>query len=124
MTIDAVLDHDLIALRFGNVCVPGIHSLSNRVGVGPVVIHVLPRPLFLKRGIIGGLIEILQLLHLCISGSHALRISSEDRKSVVSGKSVSVRVDIGGRRIIKKKKNSNNYRGNLKTTYNICKTLH
>src|SRR3546814_15815392 len=28
-----------------------------------------------------------------------------DRKSVVSGKSVSVRVDLGGRRIIKKKKN-------------------
>src|SRR3546814_14416203 len=31
---------------------------------------------------------------------HALR----DRKSVVSGKSVTVRVDLGGRRIIKKKK--------------------
>src|SRR3546814_16610914 len=31
-----------------------------------------------------------------------------DRKSVVSGKSVSVRVDLGGRRIIKKKKKSNN----------------
>src|SRR3546814_15786334 len=29
-----------------------------------------------------------------------------DRKSVVSGKSVSVRVDIGGRRIIKKKNNT------------------
>src|SRR3546814_17419048 len=29
----------------------------------------------------------------------------EDRKSVVSGKSVSVRVDLGGGRIIKKKKN-------------------
>src|SRR3546814_18404779 len=29
---------------------------------------------------------------------------SEDRKSVVSGKSVSVRVDLGGRRLIKKKK--------------------
>src|SRR3546814_20246647 len=28
----------------------------------------------------------------------------EDRKSVVSGKSVSVRVDLGGRRIIKQKK--------------------
>src|SRR3546814_8993115 len=28
---------------------------------------------------------------------------SRDRKSVVSGKSVSVRVDLGGRRIIKKK---------------------
>src|SRR3546814_15608241 len=30
-----------------------------------------------------------------------------DRKSVASGKSVSVRVDLGGRRIIKKKKNYN-----------------
>src|SRR3546814_13244523 len=30
-----------------------------------------------------------------------------DRKSVVEGKSVSVRVDLGGRRIIKKKKNKN-----------------
>src|SRR3546814_11586914 len=30
--------------------------------------------------------------------------SGIDRKSVVSGKSVSVRVDLGGRRIIKKKK--------------------
>src|SRR3546814_19238027 len=32
------------------------------------------------------------------------RRSAADRKSVVSGKSVSVRVDLGGRRIIKKKK--------------------
>src|SRR3546814_20947498 len=31
----------------------------------------------------------------------------EDRKSVVSGKSVSVRVDLGGRRIITKKKQNN-----------------
>src|SRR3546814_1535528 len=31
-------------------------------------------------------------------------IGTLDRKSVVSGKSVSVRVDLGGRRIIKKKK--------------------
>src|SRR3546814_12040563 len=30
-----------------------------------------------------------------------------DRKSVASGKSVSVRVDLGGRRIIKNKKNNN-----------------
>src|SRR3546814_18912700 len=35
---------------------------------------------------------------------HAV-VPSEDRKSVVSGKSVSVRVNLGGRRIIKKKKN-------------------
>src|SRR3546814_21111418 len=32
----------------------------------------------------------------------------QDRKSVVSGKSVSVRVDLGGRRILKKKNNSTN----------------
>src|SRR3546814_19813757 len=32
-------------------------------------------------------------------------VQRRDRKSVVSGKSVSVRVDLGGRRIIKKKKN-------------------
>src|SRR3546814_12046256 len=32
----------------------------------------------------------------------ALRAAGLDRKSVVSGKSVSVRVDLGGRRIIKK----------------------
>src|SRR3546814_12879314 len=31
-----------------------------------------------------------------------------NRKSVVEGKSVSVRVDLGGRRIIKKKKNTTN----------------
>src|SRR3546814_15501413 len=31
-------------------------------------------------------------------------LANLDRKSVVSGKSVSVRVDLGGRRIIKKKK--------------------
>src|SRR3546814_12709992 len=34
----------------------------------------------------------------------ARTIAALDRKSVVSGKSVSVRVDLGGRRIIKKKK--------------------
>src|SRR3546814_11608611 len=33
-----------------------------------------------------------------------VRLQTRDRKSVVSGKSVSVRVDLGGRRIIKKKK--------------------
>src|SRR3546814_13645411 len=36
-------------------------------------------------------------------GWHHRRRIEGDRKSVVSGKSVSVRVDLGGRRIIKKK---------------------
>src|SRR3546814_17822016 len=34
---------------------------------------------------------------------HDAMLTPEDRKSVVEGKSVSVRVDLGGRRIIKKK---------------------
>src|SRR3546814_14539617 len=37
----------------------------------------------------------------------SLRRLAQDRKSVVSGKSVSVRVDLGGRRIINKKKLTN-----------------
>src|SRR3546814_16069878 len=41
-------------------------------------------------------------------GTATVRPGSEDRKSVVSGKSVSVRVDLGGRRLIKKKKNKLN----------------
>src|SRR3546814_7274183 len=40
----------------------------------------------------------------------ALRRHEADRKSVVSGKSVSVRVDLGGRRIIKKQKNHKSYK--------------
>src|SRR3546814_11368525 len=37
-------------------------------------------------------------------GSILAGVVGRDRKSVVSGKGVSVRVDLGGRRIIKKKK--------------------
>src|SRR3546814_12912770 len=39
-----------------------------------------------------------------LTGAPPGYVGSKDRKSVVSGKSVSVRVDLGGRRIIKKKK--------------------
>src|SRR3546814_17412954 len=39
-----------------------------------------------------------------VNGNIGYQGQGRDRKSVVSGKSVSVRVDIGGRRIIKKKK--------------------
>src|SRR3546814_14682234 len=38
-------------------------------------------------------------------GQRAAYLVAQDRKSVVSGKSVSVRVDLGGRRIIKQTKN-------------------
>src|SRR3546814_15833821 len=41
-----------------------------------------------------------------------------DRKSVVSGKSVSVRVELGGRRIIKKKNKQKHRNNTLRTTKN------
>src|SRR3546814_15373533 len=64
-------------------------------------------------------------LHLLAALEHGLRVADhvgveavrhfvaegverEDRKSVVLGKSGSVRVDLGGRRILKKKKNKTN----------------
>src|SRR3546814_11115303 len=40
-------------------------------------------------------------------GAAPMYLKGQDRKRVVSGKSVSVRVDLGGRRIIKKKKYKN-----------------
>src|SRR3546814_13452225 len=43
----------------------------------------------------------------------------QDRKSVVEGKSVSVRVDFGGRRIIKKKKKPTNNHKPKRNTDNI-----
>src|SRR3546814_14638328 len=46
---------------------------------------------------------------MCHHRWHGSSASPQDRKSVVSGKSVSVRVDLGGRRIIKKK--------NIKSTH-------
>src|SRR3546814_19373621 len=45
--------------------------------------------------------EVLSALYLLLA-SGPLFVHIADRKSVVSGKSVSVRVDLGGRRIIKK----------------------
>src|SRR3546814_21169587 len=45
------------------------------------------------------------ILSRCDSGDRRKR----DRKSVVKGKSVSVRVDIGGSRLIKKKTQNKNY---------------
>src|SRR3546814_11709730 len=42
----------------------------------------------------------------CANLKASAKIQGLDRKSVVKGKSVSVRVDLGGRRLIKKKRQS------------------
>src|SRR3546814_13283447 len=46
-----------------------------------------------------------------------------DRKSVVWGKSVSVRVDLGGRRIIKKKRKKLQQRKDQLDTYNLSSPI-
>src|SRR3546814_13124259 len=43
--------------------------------------------------------------NLAVAQNNSRAVRSADRKSVGEGQSVSVRVDLGGRRIIKKKKN-------------------
>src|SRR3546814_16450862 len=45
----------------------------------------------------------------------AERIETLDRKSVVEGKSVDIRVDLGGRRIIKKKKQKKYKKNSIRT---------
>src|SRR3546814_13094999 len=54
-----------------------------------------------KPGVLYSICSCAYLLHAGAIGR--VRAAGTDRKSVVSGKSVSVRVDLGGRRIIKKK---------------------
>src|SRR3546814_19196917 len=44
-----------------------------------------------------------------IAAEHHRGVAGTDRKSVVSGKSVSVRVDLGGRRILKKQTTCNDH---------------
>src|SRR3546814_12077098 len=52
--------------------------------------------------------------------SGAVRPRRKDRKSVVSGKSVSVRVDLGGRRIIKKKNSASRVELSLAYSAHYC----
>src|SRR3546814_18210986 len=55
-----------------------------------------------KTGRVGGKATAEQSMKILVTGGGGL-----DRKSVVEGKRVSVRVDLGGRRIVKKKKKAN-----------------
>src|SRR3546814_17316781 len=51
----------------------------------------------------GGALVVAAVLLPAVIGFAGLGVDLTDRKSVVSGKSVSVRVDLGGRRIINKR---------------------
>src|SRR3546814_19733190 len=57
-------------------------------------------------------IESETLRYSCGIPGQSLAYKLGDRQSVVQGKSVSVRVDLGGRRIIKKKKHTQTYKYN------------
>src|SRR3546814_15561227 len=73
---------------------------ARRGGLGDAGLALCPHPLLRKH------LLVLRLQHRRRRAQAAARrLSDRDRKSVVSGKSVSVRVDLGGPRIIKKKHN-------------------
>src|SRR3546814_20715156 len=62
-----------------------------------------------SHGAVALLLSDRRAFHAIARGSASgLRGTRADRKSVVEGKSVSVRVDLGGRRIIKKKQQTKN----------------
>src|SRR3546814_19184115 len=69
--------------------------MDHSVGVVLLAVRLTPSGATHSHGVTGGVYKARERIHRGIA----------DRKSVVSGKSVSVRVDLGGRRIIKKNKN-------------------
>src|SRR3546814_19633294 len=97
-----VCSSDLIALLEADVALPVvrdfIENITEKVVGQNVLKSVTPGQQVVKI-VTDGLTEML--------GSEPSELMIDvtpDRKSAVSGKSVSVRVDLGGRRIIKKKK--------------------
>src|SRR3546814_15663204 len=75
-----------------------LHTIADSNDV--IMWHVLG--MFAPSFATGWLIKKYGDLNVILAGA----LASLDRKSVVSGKSVSVRVDLGGRRIMKKKRKS------------------
>src|SRR3546814_11447196 len=75
----------------------GCYLFSGPTGVGKTEVA---RQLALSLGIEGTRFDMSEYME-----RHSVSRLIGDRKSVVEGKSVSVRVDLGGRSIIKKKKN-------------------
>src|SRR3546814_14778804 len=96
-----VCSSDLSAMPSDSIIAPGEVWL---VGAGP------GDPELLTRRAERLIREAEVIFHDALVGPGILELAGQgaDRKSVVSGKSVSVRVDLGGRRIIKKKRRVRN----------------
>src|SRR3546814_13839566 len=96
-------------LRVAELRRPGFVVLLVRGGIagGPPVDHRLQIGVVVQR-----LLQRVELQEVAVAVDLAL--AGLDRKSVVSGKSVSVRVDLGGRRIINKKNSNNTIRNHSK----------
>src|SRR3546814_18915805 len=79
-------------------------GLYPRAGAGPAGLRLRPRQQGRsERRWIAACAKRLRVSRRARLGPRARRLGSPARKSVVWGKRVSVRVDLGGRRIIKKK---------------------
>src|SRR3546814_14399692 len=88
-------------LRSGRILFLDIRKNLALIGLITKTDKVISEPLFINKPL-----DSRRLLYGQIRYPQAAA-RFQDRKSVVSGKSVSVRVDLGGRRIIKKKKTIN-----------------
>src|SRR3546814_13701892 len=98
----------LLALSFAMVVQPAMAQSVLRDAETEAFFRDMSRPLKEAAGLQPDNVQIVLLhsddINAFVAGGQVVYVFSGDRKSVVSGKSVSVRVDSGGRRIIKKKK--------------------
>src|SRR3546814_354571 len=93
--VDEVVGHHAAGLEELAVGVEGFERLVDRVAHGRNVLFLFGRPVV--QVLVAGAARVELVLD-------AVKARHQDRKSVVLGKSVSVRVNLGGRRSIKKKK--------------------
>src|SRR3546814_8780433 len=102
--------HTRCALVTGvQTCALPILNLNDVEIVAGAQVPCLDRNATLGNTIANEVVSRLELVVAQRSGDRAVCVAkTRDRKSVVEGKSVSVRVDLGGRRVIKKKTITNN----------------
>src|SRR3546814_20984692 len=107
-----VCSSDLGRAIFLDIADHGTLGLIQPNGLGYVVGHSADLHTDQATGNLAVLLELLDHTHGFIDrdgqrNTHEAAALRHDRKSDVKGKKVSIRVDLGGRRIIKKKKQTN-----------------
>src|SRR3546814_20798694 len=104
-------------MRIGQRYILVAHAHDGRVEVVEAMLHRDHREFAGDRADRPAFLDDDEMVRLLEAGEHRRGVErAEDRKSGVEGKSVSVRVDLGGRRIIKKTKKSNIFNNDYRKT--------